>query len=119
KINKFLFINTAGFAGVAKIAFFVSCPVDKRQKEVYHTNRSVAKCFEQDMTYPYHRSQKAVGRARRQQGTGSLSPASSFDQRQCRVVEAGYPPLTGKALRKNAVPGGNERSAAYCRQAKW
>ena len=39
---------------------------------------SSGNCYEQDTTSPQHRFQKAVGCARRQQGAGRLSPASSF-----------------------------------------
>ena len=47
---------------------------------IVHT--SFVKCFEQDTTSPDHRFQRAVGGAKRQQGTGRPSPVSSFGERR-------------------------------------
>lgn len=68
------------------------------QWAIVHT--SFVKCFEQDTTSPDHRFQRAVGGAKRQQGTGRPSPVSSRgERRKRRVITAGPPPLTGHALR--------------------
>lgn len=81
---------------------------------IVHT--SFVKCFEQDTTSPDHRFQRAVGGAKRQQGTGRPSPVSSRgERRKRRVIAAGPPPLTGCALR--SIRAAVERPVF--RQAKW
>ena len=75
---------------------------------------SSVKCHEQDITSPHHRFQKAVGCARRQQGAGRLSPASSRDESSGQAPlprsSGRFPPLMGHAVRHSAVRAAGERS---------
>ena len=58
------------------------------------------------MTYPYTvpRKPSVVQDGSKARIRYPLRAASG--KGKCRVAEAGYPPLTGKALREYAVPGG-------------
>ena len=79
--------------------------VDKCVPKGYCNSNSSAKCNEQEMTYPYHRLQKAVGCARRQQGAVWPSPASSLG-------ESGQNRPPCRSSREPAVNG--VRSPAQC-----
>ena len=54
--------------------------LDKWQEGDYCIVNSSVKYREQDMTYSYHRLQKAAGCARQQQGVRKPSPASRFGE---------------------------------------
>ena len=72
--------NCVKFIRITKNELSALYSVDKCVPKGYCNSNSSAKCNEQEMTYPYHRLQKAVGCARRQQGAVWPSPASSLGE---------------------------------------
>ena len=72
--------NCVKFIRITKNDLSALYSVDKCVPKVYCNSNSSAKCNDQEMTYPYHRLQKAVGCARRQQGAVWPSPASSLGE---------------------------------------
>ena len=76
---------------------------------IVHT--SFVKCFEQDTTSPDHRFQRAVGGAKRQQGTGRPSPVSSRGERRKRRVIAAGPPTVNRV--RSPIRSGSGRAAGF------
>ena len=72
--------NCVKFIRITKNELSALYSIDKCVPKGYCNSNSSAKCNEQEMTYPYHRLQKAVGCARRQQGAVWPSPASSLGE---------------------------------------
>ena len=72
--------NCVKFIRITKNELSALYSVDKCVPKGYCNSNSSAKCNEQEMTYPYHRLQKAVGCARWQQGAVWPSPASSLGE---------------------------------------
>jgi len=76
---------------------------------IVHT--SFVKCFEQDTTFPDHRFQRAVGGAKRQQGTGRPSPVSSRGERQRMPSNRSRSPTVNRVC--SPIHSGSGRAAGF------
>ena len=93
--------NCVKFIRITKNEWSALYSVDKCVPKGYCNSNSSAKCNEQEMTYPYHRLQKAVVCEIRQQGMNEPSPASCFGERLYYCIPSSrnrYPSLTGHAI---------------------
>ena len=85
--------------------------IDNGGARVYDAHTSFVKCFEQDTTSPDHRFQRAVGGAKRQQGTGWPSPVSSRSERQHMPSNCRRFPSVNRV--RSPIDSGSGRAAGH------